>query len=106
MENSFLTTVALAMQIINDFKLVITKSNNQAFLGTAFTQGGTAKKHSKARLTDAEWNLLTPEAKSKLIEIQKAAKAAKATATGKTAKSLDNRTMMIVPWDLLKAWQI
>ena len=67
-ENSFLTTVALTMQIMNDFKLVIMESSNQASLGTAFTQGGTAKKQSKSRLTDAKWNALSPEAKSKLIE--------------------------------------
>ena len=82
--NSFPMTVASAMQIMNDSKPVTTESNNQAPLGTAFTQGGTAEKYSKARLTDAEWNALTPEAKSKLIEKQKAAKAAKATATDKT----------------------
>jgi len=40
-------------------------------------------------LTDAEWNALSPEAKSKLIEKRKSAKAEKAIATGKTAKSSD-----------------
>ena len=47
-ENSFPTTVASAMQIMNDFKPVITKSSNQALLGTAFAQGGTAKKQLKS----------------------------------------------------------
>ena len=47
-ENSFPKTVALAMQIMTDFKLVITESSNQALLGTGFAQGGTAKKQSKA----------------------------------------------------------
>ena len=43
-ENSFPTTVASEMQIMNDFKPVITESSNQASLGTAFAQGGTAQK--------------------------------------------------------------
>ena len=47
-ENSFPMTVALAMQIMNDFKPVIMESSNQASLGTAFAQGGTAKKQSKS----------------------------------------------------------
>ncbi len=46
-ENSFLTTVTLAMQIMNDFKPVITETNIQASLGTALAQGGKTKKHSK-----------------------------------------------------------
>ena len=50
----FPTTVASAMQIMNDFKPVITETTNQASLGMAFAQGGKTKKHSKDRLTDAE----------------------------------------------------
>ena len=46
-ENSFPTTVALAMQIMNDFKPVITETTNQASLGMAFAQGRKTKKHSK-----------------------------------------------------------
>ena len=46
-ENSFPTTVASAMQIMNDFKLVITETTNQASLGTAFVQVRKTKKHSK-----------------------------------------------------------
>ena len=63
-ENSFPTTVVSAMQIMNDFKPVITETTNQASLRTAFVKGGKTKKHSKDRLTDAEWNALSPEAKS------------------------------------------
>ena len=66
-ENSFPTTVALAMQIMNDFKAVITETTNQASRGTAFAQGGKTKKHLKDRLTDAKWNALSLEAKSKLM---------------------------------------
>ena len=47
-ENSFLTAVALAKQIMNDFKPVITESSNQTLLGMAFAQEGTAKKQSKS----------------------------------------------------------
>ena len=79
------------MQIMNDFKPVITESTNLASLGTAFLQGGKTKKHLKDRLTDAEWNALSPEAKSKLIEKQKAEKAAKGTVAGKTAKSSEDK---------------
>ena len=58
-------------------------------------------------MTDAKWNALSPEAKSNLIEKQKDEKATNLTAAGMTAKSLeDKKTMMIVPWDLLKVWQI
>ena len=46
-ENSFPTTFASAMQIMNDFKPVIMESTNQASLGTAFAQGRKTKKHSK-----------------------------------------------------------
>ena len=79
------------MQKMNDFKPVITESTNQASLGTAFAKGGKTKNHSKDWLTDAEWNSLSPEAKSKLIEKQKAEKAAKGTVAGKTAKSSEDK---------------
>jgi hypothetical protein len=46
-ENSFPTTVASAIKIMNDFKPVIADTTNQASLGTTFAQGGNTKKHSK-----------------------------------------------------------
>ena len=42
-------------------------------------------------MTDAKWNALCFEAKSKLIEKRKAEKATKGTAAGKTAKSLEDK---------------
>ena len=58
-------------------------------------------------MTDAEWNALSPDARSKLIEKQKAENASKGTAAGKTANHWKTRKLMvIVPWDLLKACQI
>ena len=53
-ENSFPTTVALAIQIMNDFKPVIAETTKQASLGTASAQGKKTKKHSKDQLTDAK----------------------------------------------------
>ena len=65
------------MQIMNDFKPVETKSNNQVLLGTAFAQGGSSKKQTKGRLTDAQWNAFSPAEKTKLIEKQKRKRQAK-----------------------------
>ena len=42
-------------------------------------------------MTDAKWNALIPEAKSKLIEKQKSEKAGKGTVAGKTAKSSEDK---------------
>ena len=46
-EISFSTTVALAMQTMNDFTLVITETTKQASMSRVFTQGRKTKKHSK-----------------------------------------------------------
>ena len=75
-ENSFPATVAEAMQIMNDFKLVITDSQWQVSLGTAFAQV-SSKKSSKGWLMDEQWNALSPEKEKKLIEKRKADKAKK-----------------------------
>ena len=44
---SFPTTVALAMQTMNDFTLVIMETIKQASMSRVFTQGRKTKKHSK-----------------------------------------------------------
>ena len=87
-ENSFPPTVAAAMQIMNDFKPVITEAQRQVSLGTAFAQT-SSKKSSKGRLTDEQWNALTPDEKKKLLEKRKAEKAKKDAAAegGTPAKS-------------------
>ena len=87
MKNSFPATVAAAMQIMNDFKPVITEAQRQVSLGTAFTQKST-KKGSTGRLTDEQWNALTPDEKKKLLKKRKADKAKKdaAAEAGTTAK--------------------
>ena len=59
-----------AMQIMNDWKPLVAETNSQVSLGTAFAQEGK-KKQSKGRLPDAEWNALSPEAKSKLVQKRK-----------------------------------
>ena len=86
-ENSFPATVAAAMQIMNDFKPVITESQQQVSWGTAFAQK-SSKKSLKGRLTDEQWNALSPEEKTKLTEKQKAEKAKKDASknAGTTAK--------------------
>ena len=87
MENALPPTVAAAMQILNDFKPVVTEATKQATLGTAFAQDEASKK-SKGRLTDKQWNALSPEAKSALIKKRKDEKAAKpAAASGDAKKS-------------------
>ena len=48
------------MQIMNDFKPVLTKTNSQVLLGIAFAQGGSSKKKAKGRLKDAQWNVISP----------------------------------------------
>ena len=58
------------MQIMNDWKPLVSETNSQVSLGTAFAQKGK-KKQSKGRLPDAEWNALSPEAKSKLVQKRK-----------------------------------
>jgi hypothetical protein len=51
-ENAFPATVAAAMQILNDFKPVVTETTKQVSLGTAFAQDGAVKKQSKGRISD------------------------------------------------------
>ncbi len=68
MDNAFPATVAAAMQILNDFKPVITETTKQVSLGTAFPQDGAFKKQSKGRLSDEAWNALSPEAKFALVK--------------------------------------
>jgi hypothetical protein len=86
-ENAFPSTIASAMQILNDYKPVVVEAPKQVALGTAFAQDGTKKK-TKGRLTDELWNALSPEAKSALIQKRKDEKAAKpAAATGGAKKS-------------------
>ena len=46
-ENLFPMTVASAMQIMNDFKPVLTKAGPAVSLGMAFAQGGLLKKATK-----------------------------------------------------------
>ena len=43
MENVLPSTVAVAMQILNDFKPVVTETVKQVALGTAFAQDGKKK---------------------------------------------------------------
>jgi hypothetical protein len=76
------------MQIMNDWKPLVAETNSQVSLGTAFTQEGK-KKQSKGRLPDAEWNALSPEAKSKLVQKRKDDNAKKkaANASGDAKKS-------------------
>ena len=47
-ENAFLPTVALAMQILNDYKPVVMEATKQVSLGTAFAQEGASKKQTKS----------------------------------------------------------
>jgi hypothetical protein len=91
-ENSFPTTVASAMQIMNDFKLVMTETGPMVSLGTAFAQGGATKKTTKGQLSDEAWNALSLEDKTKLVESRKAGriKTAAAAAGGKLSKSGDD----------------
>ena len=96
-ENSFPATVAAAMQIMNDFKPVITEAQRQVSLGTAFAQKST-KKRSTGRLTDEQWNALTPDKKKKLLKKRKAEKAKKdasadAGTTAKPKKSSVDKTV-------------
>ena len=87
-DNAFPTTIASAMQILNDYKPVVTEAPKQAALGTAFAQGGSNKKKTEGQLTDAQWNALSPEAKSALVKKRKDEKAAKdAAASGGAKKS-------------------
>jgi len=81
-DNAFPAMVAAGMQIINDFKPVITKTTKQVSLGTAFPQDGAFKKQSKGRLSDEAWNALSPEAKSALVKKHKDKKAAKSSSGG------------------------
>jgi predicted RNA-binding protein with PUA domain len=81
-DNAFPATVAAAMQILNDFKPVITETTKQVSLGTAFPQDGAFKKQSKGRLSDEAWNALSPEAKSALVKKRKDEKAAKSSSGG------------------------
>jgi len=76
------------MQIMNDWKPLVSETNSQVSLGTAFAQKGK-KKQSKGRLPDAEWNALSPEAKSKLVQKRKDENAKKkaAGASGDAKKS-------------------
>jgi hypothetical protein len=76
------------MQIMNDWKPLVAETNSQVSLGTAFAQEGK-KKQSKGRLPDAEWNALSPEAKSKLVQKRKDDNAKKkaASASGDAKKS-------------------
>ena len=85
-EHSFPTTVASAMQIMNDFKPVITESPKAVSLGTAFAQTGN-KKAGKGRLTDEQWNALSPEEKTALVAKRKADKAKKDAGSGNGKKS-------------------
>jgi len=85
-ENSFPANVASAMQIMNDFKPVITESPKAVSLGTAFAQTGN-KKAGKGRLTDEQWNALSPEEKTALVAKRKADKAKKDAESGKEKKS-------------------
>jgi hypothetical protein len=78
-ESAFSSTVASAMQILNDYKPVVTEASKQVALGTALSQDGASKK-SKGRLTDKQWNALIPEAKTALIKKRKDEKAAKSAA--------------------------
>ena len=89
-ENSFPATVAAAMQIMNNFKVVIMEASQQVSLGTAFAQR-SSKKQSKGRLTDEQWNALSPEEKTKLIKKQKAGKVKKAGDSAKPKKSLNGK---------------
>ena len=82
MDNAFPATVAAAMQILNDFKPVITETTKQVSLGTAFPQDGAFKKQSKGRLSDEAWNALSPEAKSALVKKRKDEKAVKSSSGG------------------------
>jgi len=77
------------MQIMNDWKLLVAETIGQVSLGTAFAQEGKSKKQSKGRLPDAEWNALSPEAQSKLVQKSKddKAKSKAAGASGDAKKS-------------------
>jgi hypothetical protein len=99
-ENLFPMTVASAMQIMNDFKPVLTKAGPAVSLGTAFAQGGLLKKATKGRLLEEAWNALSPEDKTKLVESRKAGriKAAAAAAGGapKSSKSGDDNDKSVI----------
>ena len=90
MENSFPATVLAAMQIMNNFKPVITEATRQVSLRMAFAQT-SSKKQSKGQLTDEQWNALSPEKKNKLIAKQKAEKAKKAGEPGTPKKSSNKK---------------
>jgi hypothetical protein len=87
-DGAFPDSLPAAMQIMNDWKPLVAETNTQVSLGTAFTQEGK-KKQSKGRLPDAEWNALSPEAKSKLVQKRKDDNAKKkaANASGDAKKS-------------------
>jgi len=85
-ENAFPSTVATAMQILNDFKPVVTETAKQVALGTAFAQDGK-KKQSKGRLSDEAWNALSPEQKTALVKKRKDEKAKASAESGTPKKS-------------------
>ena len=86
MENAFPSTVASAMQILNDFKPVVTETAKQVALGTAFAQDGKTKQ-SKGRLFDEAWNALSPKQKTVLVKKRKDEKAKASGESGTPKKS-------------------
>jgi len=92
-DGAFPDSLPEALQIMNDWKPLVAEPNTQASLGTAFVQGGASKKQSKGRLCDADWNALTPEAKSKLVQKRKddKAKSKAAGASGDAKKSSSSK---------------
>jgi hypothetical protein len=88
-DGAFPDSLPAAMQIMNDLKPLVAETNGQVSLGTAFAQEGKSKKQWKGRLPDAEWNALSPEAKSKLVQKRKdnKAKSKAAGASGDAKKA-------------------
>ena len=90
-ENAFPPTVALAIQILNDYKPIVTEATKQVSLGTAFAQEGSSKKKSKGQLLVKQWNASIPEAKSALVKKRKDEKATKSAAASGDAKKLSSK---------------
>lgn len=87
-DGAFPDSLPAAMQIMNDWKPLVAEPSNQVLLGTAFAQGGTLKKQSKSQLSDAVWNALTPEARSKLVQKRKEDRAKAKAASSKCVSHL------------------
>jgi hypothetical protein len=107
--DAYPTDIHKALTLMNEYKPLKLETQVSPAQGTAFFTGGQGStkkgKGSKKYLKEAEWNVLSPEAQSKIIESRKKGKDDdednKSLASNKSAKTIKSlfKTMKLLEKD-------